>query len=194
MYNLIKDIREKGFTLAEVLVSVSLIAFIVIGIYEVFIVGNRGWHTGAGIVDLQQGSRRAMDGMTREIRQSRPSEAEIQNGGISFSVYDQEADEWIGQIDYFLDAGDENQDNKANQILREYPPGEYRILAEDIDFLDFCWLQADASCGDEIKSGVVEISLKARKTVYSGELCFPMPCDDDTRVLKEKVRLRNQDE
>ena len=184
---------KNGFTLAEVLVCVALISFIAAGIYEVFIVANRSWHSDSGMVDLQQAARKAMDGMTREIRQSKPSEITLQNNQITFSLPDPDSDEWIGDIKYYLDTNDVNNDNKANQIIREYPVGTYKVLAEDIDSLSLCWLQDSGDCNEQA-SNVARIQLKAKRTVYGREVCFPAPCADNGKVLEEKVRLRNEDE
>lgn len=183
----------KGFTFAEILICVALIAFIMIGIYEVLIVAQRSWHTDTGIVDLQQGSRKAMDAMTREIRQSASSQVDIDGSEISFKALDPEGEDWLDEdIQYYLDSADANDDGKANQILREYPAGTYQVAADDIDTLSFCFLQDDGSCEEGTASDIVRIQLKARKTVYSGEVCFPAPCDDDSKVLQEKVRMRNE--
>lgn len=183
----------KGFTFAEILVCVALIAFIMIGIYEVLIVAQRSWHTDTGLVDLQQGSRKAMDAMTREIRQSASSQVDIDGSQISFKVLEPEGEDWLDEdIKYYLDSADANDDGKTNQILREYPDGEYQVAADDIDTLSFCFLQDDGSCEEGEASDIVRIQLKARKTVYSGEVCFPAPCDDDAKVLQEKVRMRNE--
>lgn len=183
----------KGFTFAEILVCAALITFIMIGIYEVLIVAQRSWHTDTGLVDLQQGSRKAMDAMTREIRQSGSSQVDIDGSEISFKVLEPEGEDWLDQdIKYYLDSADANDDGKTNQILREYPDGEYQVAADDIDTLSFCFLQDDGSCEEGAASDIVRIQLKARKTVYSGEVCFPAPCDDDSKVLQEKVRMRNE--
>lgn len=182
-----------GFTFAEILVCVALIAFIMIGIYEVIIVGQRSWHTDTGMVDLQQASRKAMDVMTREIRQSASSQVDIDGSEISFKVPEPDGEDWMDEdIKYYLDSADANDDGKTNQILREYPNGEYQVAADDINTLSFCFLQDDGDCEEDEASGIVRIQLKARKTIYSGEVCFPGSCDDDSQVLQEKVRMRNE--
>ena len=183
----------KGFTFAEILICVALIAFIMVGIYEVLIVAQRSWHTDTGMVDLQQGSRKAMDAMTREIRQSASSQVDIDGSEITFKMIEPDGDDWLDEdIKYYLDSADANEDGKSSQILREYPDGEYQVVADDIDTLSFCFLQDDGSCEEGTASDIVRIQLKARKTVYSGEVCFPSPCDDDSRVLQEKVVMRNE--
>ena len=183
----------KGFTFAEILISVALIAFIMIAIYEVLIVAQRSWHTDTGMVDLQQGSRKAMDAMTREIRQSASSQVDIDGSEITFKMLEPDGEDWLDEdIKYYLDSADANDDGKNNQILREYPDGEYEVVADDIDTLSFCFIQDDGSCEEGAASDIVRIQIKARKAVYSREVCFPAPCDDDSRVLQEKVRLRNE--
>ncbi len=182
-----------GFTFAEVMVSVALFAFIMIGIYEVIIVGQRSWHTDTGMVDLQQGSRKAMDAMTREIRQSAASQVDIDGSEIAFKALEPDGEDWLDEeIKYYLDSADANDDGKTSQLLREYPDGEYQVVADDIDTLSFCFIQDDDSCDEDEASDIVRIQLKARRAIYSGEVCFPAPCDDDSQVLQEKVRMRNE--
>ena len=161
----------KGFTFAEILICVALIAFIMIGIYEVLIVAQRSWHTDTGMVDLQQGSRKAMDAMTREIRQSASSLVDIDGSEITFKVLEPDGGDWLDEeIKYYLDSADANNDEKTNQLLREYPGGTYQVAADDIDTLSFCFLQDDGDCEEDNASYTVRIRLKARKSVYSREV------------------------
>jgi len=59
--------------------------------------------------------------------------------------------------------------------------GNSRYLGNNIDSLTF-----------SLSGSTVEIQLTAQKTVRNRTLCFPTPCSTPAKVLKEKVRLRNE--
>lgn len=175
---------KKGFTLIEVLVSVAILSFIVAGIYAVLNMANKTYNEDMGLVDLQQGARQAMDGMTREIRQSgrsSPYSMNIDtNGSLTFSIPS------ISSIIYRLD-------NNFPQIIRQLGSTN-KVLANDINTLNFCWWDG-IDCCDPVSENcsnlqVLQIQIRATKTVRGRELCFPGPCDP-VQFLTEQVRLRN---
>lgn len=170
---------KDGFTLAEVLVTVLILTFIIAGILAVFNVADISWHTDMGLVELQQQARLAMEVMIREIRQSGRLSYNIAvdtNGtGITFSIPN------ILNIRYYLDA-------TSHQIIRQQPvgTGTPKILANDIDSLSFCWWDG-IDCCDQILEDcsnlyVLKIQLRATTTARQRPLAFS---------LTEKVRLRN---
>jgi prepilin-type N-terminal cleavage/methylation domain-containing protein len=59
---------RKGFTLIEILISVSIFALVLIGIYNLFDTGRATYVSGQGKVDVQQNARAALDEIVREIR------------------------------------------------------------------------------------------------------------------------------
>lgn len=180
----------KGFTLVEISVSALILSLIVVGIFAVLNVANISWYSDMGLVDLQQQVRRAMDSMVNEIRESKSSEITFADGNtkiifkIAPSVY---GDPWVGPINYYRDINDTNSDGVTNQIIREYPQNTRRTLANGITALSFS-LNQDVITGKYL----VEILLAAKKTVQEKELCFPAPCEDPQKTLKETVRLRNE--
>ena len=60
----------RGFTLVEVLVSLLILSIVLAGIFAVLNVGQMNWNSSMSSLDLQQQVRQAMDGMSKEIRQS----------------------------------------------------------------------------------------------------------------------------
>jgi type II secretory pathway pseudopilin PulG len=167
---------KDGFTLVEVLVTALILTFIIAGIFAVLNVADISWHTDMGLVGLQQQARQAMDGMIRELRQSKASVITINSSSdISFSIPAQTyGDPWLGPIRYYLDSG-------IGQIKREYV-GATKILANDITALSF-----------SITGDVVEIQLAAKLAARGRDLCFPVSyCNDTSKTLKEKVKLRNE--
>lgn len=168
-----------GFTLVEILVSVAIMSFIVAGIFAVFYVGETTWHQDMGLVDLQQAARLAMDGMTREIRQSKsesPSRVmsiSADKSGITFYIPG-----YSDPIIYSLG---------NNQVVREHPINITKILANNAGSLSFC-LWDGVDCCDPASENcsnlkVVQIQLGVTKTVRGRLLSFS---------LTEKVRLRNE--
>ena len=149
-----------GFTFAETMVSTLIFSILAIAILSVLIVGQKFWHSDVGNVELQQQARLAMDGMTREARESSPSDIIISNGGsrIDFSVPDASA-----AIAYYAE---------NNQLIREYPAGTEKVLAVDVEAVDFS-LSADT----------LTIQLDLGKTVFGADLNFS---------AQEQVNLRNQ--
>jgi prepilin-type N-terminal cleavage/methylation domain-containing protein len=60
--------NERGFTLAELLVSCAVIAFVVAGVFTLQRQGQLVYLWGAARVEVQQGARQALDMMMRELR------------------------------------------------------------------------------------------------------------------------------
>ena len=150
----------KAFTLLEVLVSVVILSLIITGIYSVLNVGNITYNIDLGILDLQQNARQAMDWMVREIRESSPPNIEI-GGGNNQITFDTPNEQ---DIQYY-------RNTQENQIIREYPTGTTRILANNIEGLNFY-----------LNGNLLEILVTAGK-VQTQDLNF---------FLKEQVRLRNE--
>lgn len=140
-----------GFTLAEILVSVAIAIFVISGVYAVLNVANISWFTDMGMLDLQQNARLAIDGMTREIRQSSSQEVAISGGGekVVFSIPDVS-----DTIAYYLN---------NSQLIREHPAGTEKVIAYDVSSLDF------SSSGD-----IVAVQLGLAKTVQKRDLSFSL--------------------
>ncbi len=168
----------RGFTLVEILVSVVILGFLFAAIYGVLNIGNIIFKDDITLVELQQQARQAMDGMIREIRQAgRP--ITVTPGGSKIEFY---IPSFSNPISYYRDVNDVNHDGIIDQVIREYPPQIYKILANDITALNF-----------SNPGHVVEIQLAAKLAARGRELCFPVPyCNDTSKTLKEKVRLRNE--
>lgn len=156
----------KGLTLVEVIISAVILGFIALSIYGVLSVGDMTWRTEMGLMRLQQEARLAMDGMTREIRQSKSSYITISgtagNQRIDFKIYDPDTSSTYS-ISYYLN---------GNQIIREHPAGVTKVLARDINSLSF-----------SLSSDEVSVSITAQKSERGRPLQFS---------LKEIVKLRNE--
>jgi type II secretory pathway component PulJ len=158
----------KGFILVEVLVSILILSFLMVGIYGVLYAGSNTYHTSVGVVGLQQQARLAMDGLTRELRQARTSAINITSSDdISFSIPSETYGAvWIGPIRYYFDAVN-------NQIIREHPVGTEKIVANNVQSLDF-----------SLNDGILDIRITcANRGAAQRDLSF---------TLEEQVRLRNE--
>jgi prepilin-type N-terminal cleavage/methylation domain-containing protein len=172
----------RGFTLAEILVSALILGFLFAAIYGVLNVGNIIYKDDITLVELQQQARQAMDGMIREIRQAKREAGRLITITLDGSKIEFYIPSFSNPISYYRDVNDVNDDGIIDQVIREYPPQIYKILANDITALSF-----------SITGDVVGIQLAAKLSARGRELCFPVPyCNDTSKTLKEKVKLRNE--
>ena len=177
----------RGLTLVEILVSVVILGFLFAAIYGVLNIGNIIFKDDMTLLELQQQARQGMDGMVREIRQTNTDPVEgnisiVSGSEITFSVPPQTyGDPWVGPISYYRDVNDANNDGVVNQIIREYPAGTRKILANEITVLSF-----------SLAGSVAGIELAAKKASRGRDLCFPSLCANPQKTLKETIRLRNE--
>ncbi|MGE5197463.1 MAG: type II secretion system protein J [Deltaproteobacteria bacterium] len=183
-----------GFSLIEIIITSAILSFMVLGIYATLNVADMAWNVDMGILELQQEARQALDGMAREIRQAKPTDVTIGEGGttVQFKVpIDITADPEVysDTIKYSL--------NGCNQIIRKYPAsdmadcdacnantGPCKILGNDITALSFqCVGGVDCA-----SSRILQIQVRANKTVKGKPLSFPPSADNP---FTEQVRLRN---
>ncbi len=159
----------RAFTLVEVLIVALVFSFLAIGITQVMNLGNVTFPVDLGQMQLQQQTRQAIQWMTRDLRQA--SNPVVGTGGnrITFDSFGD-----LG-ISYYLDTGDANGDGLVNQIIREFPAGLRRIVANNISGLTF------TPDGPPIR--LIRIDVQAGRTVLGRALNF---------ALVEQVRLRNE--
>lgn len=164
----------------EILVSVAILGLLIAGIFAVLNIAEMSWHSDMGLLDLQQQARLAMDGMVREIRQNKASDIIIpDNSGveIKFKIPDSPYcfKYSLNNYEILRDISDECLPFTSLLL-------EPKVLANDINSLNF-----------SLSGNIVEIQLRAKKTVQRRELCFPVPCDSvSPKSLIEQVRLRNE--
>lgn len=60
--------REKAFTLIELIISTSILAFLMLTVYSVFYNNSLVWEEGNTRIQMYQGARVCLDTMAREIR------------------------------------------------------------------------------------------------------------------------------
>lgn len=163
------SVFRRGFTLLEVLISAVIFTFLIIGITEVLNIGNWAFPTDLGWVDLQQQSRQAMGWMTKELREGKNIQITVINTDsdqITFNTIDKNG------VKYYRDIDDVNNDGVVNQVIREYPAGTRKILANYITRLKFSQ-----------SNPILRIDVRSDQTVRKKALSFS---------LTEQLRLRNE--
>ncbi len=150
----------KGFTLIETLIATAIFILLISGIYGVMNVANISFSTDSGVVDLQQQCRNASAWITREAREASLANIitiDANTDSISLNTPDKTG------IVYSLN---------ANQIIREYPAGNARIVGNSITSLKFF---QDGS--------LLVIQITASSQILLRTVTF---------TLREQVRLRNE--
>ena len=149
----------KGLTLIEVLFATFILILIAGAIYVITSITMISWDSGRGKLEVVQELRQAMDGMTRESRQGSLSSVDVLDGGsrLVFSIPDINS-----TISYYL---------QNNQLIREHPAGTKKVLANNVDYLNF-----------NLSSSELEIRIQANKTIKNAPHIFS---------LVEGVKLRN---
>lgn len=165
----------RGFTLVEAVVSIGIFVMIMTGVFAVLNVGTWVFFDDSQRIDLQQQVRLAVDGMTREIRQSNRTSFTITGNASDFSFA-------IGNhtVRYFLDNG---------QIKRENPFDTYKVVANNVTSLVFSCrdaANANVSCG---AAQVLQIQIVGGKSTRHGAMVY-FPSTGGTMV-NETVRFRN---
>ena len=160
-------LNMKGFTLAEALVSMLILSFLAAGTLAVLNVGNMSYSTDLGLLDLQQQARLVIDGMIRELRQTRDSDITVVSSSeINFNIPSETyGDPWIGPIEYYWDSTN-------NRIIREFPSGTQQIIANEVTALSF-----------NLVDKLLNIQFTCQKTVRGRDLSFS---------LAGQARFRNE--
>lgn len=158
-----------GFTLMEMLIAFALFIVIMIGVYNVLLVGQKACFSGLGAAELQSQSRLFVSLFSREFREAKSFSVTPVSGNddiITFSTPNESS------ITYYRDTGDLNGDGVTTQIIREYPSGQRRVVASNVDSLKF------SSSGK-----LLQVSVTARKN--SGGRTI-------TQTTINKVEARNE--
>ncbi|MCG2711608.1 MAG: prepilin-type N-terminal cleavage/methylation domain-containing protein [Candidatus Omnitrophica bacterium] len=157
---------KKGFTLVEVLVSILLLCFIVGALIAVFTMGRNVYDSNEGMLDMQRIVRQSIEGMIRELRQSRAADIIIGGGGATISfIVPISVDPLTNSssIQYYVDAN--------NQLVREHPSGTLQVLAVNVDSLNFT-----------LNGNMLDIVIQAAIDLRQQDLIF---------TVRERISLRS---
>jgi prepilin-type N-terminal cleavage/methylation domain-containing protein len=80
---------ETGFTLLEVLVSVTLVAVMAVGLWALFRISIRSWSRGTGFIDANQHYRSILDAVRKQMASAYPlfSPLDMQQGGLTYPIF-----------------------------------------------------------------------------------------------------------
>lgn len=139
-------IGKRAHTLVEMMVVLSVFIFIFGAVISIMLASNNNWRTGRNIITEQQEARKAMDNITRLLRQSNPS---WNIGGTLYPVtitggnridfyqplfYANGNISTLSKVTYKLNPGD------TTQLLRKIGAEDAVVAANNIDSINF-------SCG-----------------------------------------------
>lgn len=188
---------KKAFSLLELLVTVAIFFMIIGAVFSLLISGRKAFETGNVQIEVEQEARRALDYMSKELRQSSANKIQAPADGASSATiifeipWDVDGDgdviddlsgaiEWsddagvnrIGAITYSLAGG---------QILRNLSfTSEQSVLANRITVLTF---------NRPVGTDIIEISLTAEKYALTG---FTLPGSPKITIsLNTQVKVRN---
>jgi len=170
---------EKGFTIIELLVAVFVAGIVMAGVYSAYYSQQKSYTAQEQMAELQQNLRSAMYFMAKEIRMAgcNPTGAADTAGfqavganSVSFSMdirgqaansaHDKDTGDPNESIVYTL--SDWNGDG-INDLMRSTPPTGNAAVAENIDALNFVYLDANENVTiDRLAVRAVQISLVAR--------------------------------
>ena len=216
----VEKFKERGFTLIELLVVVALAGIVMAGIYSTYASQQKSYITQDQVAAMQQNLRAAMYYMGREIRMAGcdptgDANARILNAGSATFSITLDITDNAGTGDPDGDTSDANEnityllydpDGDGITDLGRDTGGGNQLVAENIDALDFVYLDANGTVTatlSDIRS--VQVTLVARTsrgdpgytntTAYQnqqGITIYTAPGDNNRRrLLTTFIRCRN---
>ncbi|MFZ5800942.1 MAG: PilW family protein [Candidatus Omnitrophota bacterium] len=160
----------KGFTLVEVLITIFIFGFIVAGLYGILNVATITYYTDLGLLDLHQQARNAIVRLVREVREANASSITVTainplSDRLTFDTPNKSG------VQYYL---------SADQIIREYPAGTQKVIANNITRFKFTW---NFNPGIPGSSRILRIAVQAEKDALRRHLSL---------LFGEQVRIRNE--
>jgi len=151
----------RGFTLIEILVVLLILGIMIGALFMVLNSGDIAFSVDMGMLDIQQQARQGMDAVARELRQAEDVTVSVEDDSSDRITFNTASA--TGVIFY--------RDNN-NRLLREYPAGTIKVLANNITRF---------KCA--LSGTLLEIQLRTDKTVRQKAVSFS---------LAERIRLRNE--
>lgn len=150
---------KKGLTLTELLISLSVFTIAIAGIYAVTHTGYFSYSRESTAANLMR-ARDAMDRLVREIRAASSATITTMSATSDKITFTTPA---AAGAQYYLN---------GDQIVREYPSGTVRVVADHIGLLKFV-----------LNGSLLTIQIRSEKLLSGQTVSFN---------VKEKVVLRNE--
>jgi len=78
--------NKQGFSLIELMVTITILSIIILGLVTFFTGGTRSWISGQSQIKAQRETRQVMDQMVREIREADLIDTSSNSGSLSFTT------------------------------------------------------------------------------------------------------------
>ena len=144
--------NNKGFSLVEAMISVTILSFILLVAYGILTTGNTVYSRDSALLDMQQQVRNGMDRIVREVRESSTQTITVidaNNYKITFTTPNET------NIMYY---------RSGTNLVREYPANTIKIVASNIAFLKFV-----------LSTKLLNVQLRGDTTVNGGTtISFPL--------------------
>ena len=181
---------RKGFTLLEVLLSITIFSLLLSALFTFYGGALQGWSRDSAAMDLQQNARIAVYEITRELRYA--SAVEGLSDRSILPLYDGEGDlqQGAGLIAYTSSDGQKSEiafnKEKKTVTLRtgNGPPNELAYNVTGMDF--FCYLPQPVAGGSEPEGRCPMILFRLK---VQGEVQELAP--GGSYVLQSSLRLQN---
>ncbi len=214
--------QDKGFTIVELLVAVFVAGIVMAGVYSAYYSQQKAYTAQEQLAELQQNLRSAMYYMAREIRMAgcnplgSAANAGFQAVGANTVSFSMDTRGQFAADPPDGDTGDANETivyslsdwngDGTNDLMRSTPPTGNAAVAENIDALNFVYLDANENVTvDRLAVRSVQITLVARTsrrdlgftdaTIYTnmqGTIILPAQNDNfRRRALSTHVKCRN---
>jgi len=78
--------NKKGFSLIELMVTITILSIVILGLVTFFTGGTRSWISGQSQIKAQRETRQVMDQMVREIREATLINTSSNSGSLVFTT------------------------------------------------------------------------------------------------------------
>lgn len=160
--------QEHGFTLVEMLVSVSILAVIMAGMFSFLWGASMHWNTAQNSAEVTENARIGLNRMTRELKQA-SNVTTAQTDEVTFTV---DFGNGVETISYGFTPGDSGE---TGTVWRDTSasPGEFTLI-NNVEAMQFNYFGSDYKCDTQVSDGIV--------TWSELQVCSATPASKISRV------------
>ena len=141
--------EEDGFSLIELLVSISILTVIMAGMFSFLWGASKHWTTAQNSAEVTENARLGLNRMTRELKQASNVTA-AQTDEVTFTV---DFGDGAETISYGFKPGDNGE---TGTVWRNTSasPGEFTLI-NDVETMQFNYFGSDYKCDTQVSNGIV---------------------------------------